>query len=303
VTTACGSAGSAGSADSAGSGRPGAGGPDRLSVVVAFYPLQFLAEQVAGDRAEVSSLTEPGAEPHDVELAPRQVASIGEADLVVYERGFQPAVDEAVQQSGNPSAFDITTAVPLQHLGTPTKDGEPASGEQSLDPHVWLDPTLMVTIAGAVADRLSEVDPANAADYRRNAAAVSTDLEALDQQFRSGLADCQRTEFITQHAAFGYLARRYGLTQVPISGLSPDTEPSPGRIAAVQRQAREYGVTTIFYETLVSPAVAESIAGDLRLKTDVLDPIEGITAQSKGQDYLAVMEANLRSLRSANGCR
>jgi zinc transport system substrate-binding protein len=153
-----------------------------------------------------------------------------------------------------------------------------------------------------VAKRLATIDPDHAAEYARNAATLGKQLRTLDRSFRAGLAHCARREFITTHAAFGYLAQRYHLTQIPISGISPDAEPSPIRIAAVQRLAVAHGLTTIFSETLVSPAIAQAIAGDLGLVTDVLDPIEGITDQSRGDDYLSVMSANLAALRKAGGC-
>jgi len=273
----------------------------QVKIVVAFYPYQFLAERIAGDHATITSLTQPGAEPHDLELTPRQVASLTDATLVVYERGFQPAVDEAVQQSGQPNVLDTATVVPLQDLGTPA-EGAGGGGRRALDPHVWLDPNNVAAIAAQLARRLETLDPADRPSYVRNAARLRADLMALDRHYRTGLASCQRSQFLTQHAAFGYLARRYGLTQISIEGLSPDSEPSPARIAQVQQEARRYRLTTIFYETLVSPALARSMAADLRLKTDVLDPIEGITPASRGQDYLAVMAANLRSLKAANGC-
>lgn len=276
-------------------GRPapsGAAGDETpVNVVVAFYPFQFVAERVAGGHATVTSLTQPGAEPHDLELTPRQAAAITTADLVVYERSFQPAVDEAVAQSDNQRVLDTAGVVALQ----PSPDG-------GLDPHVWLDPANLATIADAVARRLSEADPSHAADYTANAQTLTRDLTTLGAELDAGLARCARTEFITTHAAFGYLARRVRLQQIGISGLSPDAEPSPARVAQVQREARKHGVTTIFYETLVSPAVAQSIARDLGLATDVLDPIEGITESSRGSDYLAVMRSNLSALRAANGC-
>jgi zinc transport system substrate-binding protein len=150
---------------------------------------------------------------------------------------------------------------------------------------------------------LSELDPAHRADFDANARTLTDELDALDREFQQGLASCARPEFITTHAAFGYLADRYHLDQISVSGLSPEAEPSPARLAEVQREAREHQVTTIFYETLVSPAVAESLAGDLGLRTDVLDPIEGITDQSRGRDYVAVMRANLIALKTASGCR
>ena len=172
-----------------------------------------------------------------------------------------------------------------------------------MDPHVWLDPTNVARIAAAVAARLAEVDPAHRTDFEANLATLTADLTGLDHDFAQGLKTCARREFITSHAAFGYLARRYGLEQIAISGLSPEAEPSPARVAEVHNQAREHHITTIFYETLVSPAVAKSIAGDLGLRTDVLDPIEGITDQSRGSDYVAVMRSNLAALQEANECR
>jgi zinc transport system substrate-binding protein len=274
--------------------------------VTAFYPLQFVAQRVAGAHGAITDLTQPGAEPHDLELTPRQVASLTTASLVIYERGFQPAVDEAVQQSENRQVIDTTTIVPLRPLPADGDDldTEPwaADHHSDLDPHVWLDPTSLARIARVVEKRLSTIDPDHALDYARNAAALNKELRTIDRSFRSGLAHCVRTDFITTHAAFGYLAQRYHLIQIAISGLNPDTEPSPARIAEVQRLATEHGLTTIFSETLTSPAVAQAIAGDLGLVTDVLDPIEGITDQSRGHDYLSVMSANLAALRKAGGC-
>ena len=278
----------------------------RLIILAAFYPLQFVAQHVAGDHATVASLTQPGAEPHDLELTPRQVASLTTASLVIYQNGFQPAVDEAVVQSGNPHVIDTSTVVPLRPLPTTEDDHdhgwEVQSGGLEMDPHVWLDPTLVSRIARAVEQRLSRIDPDHAADYAHNTKTLLTRLQTLDRSFDSGLARCERTEFITSHAAFGYLAERYHLTQIGISGLSPDAEPSPARIAEVQHEAREHQLTTIFYETLVSPAVAKAIAGDLGLATDVLDPVEGITGESRGQDYFSVMASNLAALRKAGRC-
>lgn len=280
--------------------------PGQLRIVAAFYPLQFITQRVAGEHATVVNLTQPGAEPHDLELTPRQVASLTTANLVIYEKGFQPDVDEAVGQSENREVIDTTTVVSLRPLMTNGDDlghGEGAGHDHSaLDPHIWLDPTSLSRIAGAVEARLVIIDPDHAADYRRNARGLEQELRGLDRSYRSGLAHCVRTEFITTHAAFGYLAQRYHLTQIAISGLSPDAEPSPARIAEVQRVAREYGLTTIFSETLVSPALARAIAGDLGLVTDVLDPIEGLTDQSRGHDYFSIMASNLAALRKAGGC-
>lgn len=300
LVTACGAAGGS-KADGSQSGQ--------LTIVAGFYPLQFVAERVAGTHASVQSLTKPGAEPHDLELTPKQVASVSTADLVLYENHFQAAVDEAVAQSGNDQVLDTATVVPLQDHGPLGEDehdhgdgAEHQEGNTNLDPHVWLDPNNMIKITDAVTAQLKKQDPEHGTDYTKNAEALTGELKGLDSDYRSGLKTCQRTEFVTSHAAFGYLAERYGLTQIAINGLSPDSQPSPARIAAVQHEITKHKVTTIFYETLVSPAVAESIAGDLKLKTDVLDPIEGITKDSQGKDYVAVMKSNLAALQKANGC-
>ena len=278
----------------------------QLHIVTAAYPFQFIAERVAGGHASVSNLTRPGAEPHDVELTPRQVGSIEQASLVIFSRSFQPAVDQAVAQSGNPNVLDTTSVVPLKDHSREDDDGvanHHGSVDEGPDPHVWLDPMNVVAIANAVADRLAATDATHASDYRANATHLTRELTDLDAEFHAGLASCDRTEFITTHAAFGYLADRYGLEQIAITGLSPDAEPSPSRIAEVQNQARTHGITTIFFETLVSPAVAEAVSGDLGLTTDILDPVEGITADSRGHDYLTIMAANLDALRKANSCR
>ena len=171
-----------------------------------------------------------------------------------------------------------------------------------LDPHTWLDPQNMITIAEHVRDALSEAMPQARDTFAANTDALVLDLNTLDSAFSAGLKSCERAVFVTSHHAFGYLADRYHLEQVGIRGVDPDTEPSAARIAAVQQVARANGVTTIFFETLVSPAVAESIAGDLGLRTDVLDPLEGLSADSRGADYLEVMRSNLSALQKANGC-
>jgi zinc transport system substrate-binding protein len=297
--------------------------PGQLRVVTALYPFQFVSERVVGASAQVSNLVTPGAEPHDLELSPRQIIEIAEADVVVYQSGFQPAVDEAIAQNAPAAVVDVADVVTMQtvpdheHGAEPvehTEDehaGEEGHGEEghdheleagAADPHTWLDPANMAAVGRAVADTLAEVEPDEAATVRANADALERELDTLDRDFAAGLETCERREFITSHAAFGYLASRYDLEQIGISGISPDAEPSPARIAEIHSEAELHGVTTIFTETLVSPAVAEAVAGDLGLTTDVLDPVEGLTEQSRGQDYIAVQRANLEALRTANGC-
>jgi len=272
-----------------------------LRVEVAFYPFQFVAERVGGDAVEVANLTAPGSEPHDLELTPRQVAGLATADLVIYQSGFQPAVDTAIEQAQ--PARVVNTASFLTMLTAAPDGDQPANpGAGSTDPHTWLDPTNLVITAEHVRDALSQARPAEAGAFAANTRKLVTDLTGLDQAIRADLTGCAITPFITSHAAFGYFAARYGLTQVSIRGLEPDVEPSASRIAEVQQIARDNHVTTIFFETLVSPVVAESIASDLGLKTDVLDPLEGITTDSRGAGYLEVMRSNANSLKAANQC-
>lgn len=276
---------------------------DKLQVKVAFYPFGFVAERVGGEAVAVESLTRPGTEPHDLELTPQQVEQLATSDLLVFQSGFQPAVDTAISQAEPKRVVDTATFLPM--LSATAAGAEPAEGgdePESLDPHTWLDPTNMVLIAERVRDALSAARPEAAEQFAANTTALVADLTALDEGIKADLTGCAIKPFITSHAAFGYLAARYGLTQVGIRGLEPDVEPSAARIAEVQQIARTNNVTTIFFETLVSPVVAESVAGDLGLKTDVLDPLEGITAESKGTDYLQVMKANASSLKAANQC-
>ena len=286
--------------------------PGQLRVVVAFYPFQYIAERVGGTDAVVTNLTQPGAEPHDLELTPRQVASLSDADLVIYQQGFQPAVDKAIEQAKPRRTVDVAQVVSLRTTAQeeahgaepePGHDHDHGTGGDELDPHAWLDPTNLVTVSQAVSRALADAKPERAATFEQHAKAAEADLTALDLEFQRGLAECVRRDFITSHAAFGYLAERYRLTQIGIRGLSAEAEPSPARIAEVQQIAREHGITTIFYETLVSPDVANAVAGDLKLKTDVLDPLEGLTAESRGSNYIEVMKSNLNSLKGANQCR
>jgi zinc transport system substrate-binding protein len=275
----------------------------KLDVVTAFYPLQFLSERLGGGVVTVSNLTKPGAEPHDVELNPRQVGQVADAGLAVYLRGFQPAVDAAVAQEAKDRAFDAATVIdllPYQDSADEEPGAEHAETADGMDPHVWLDPVRFATIADRLAERLGRADPAHAADYTARAATLHTELGELNGEYAAGLAHCQRHELVTSHSAFHYLADRYGLTQVGITGISPEAEPSPKRLAEVAAEARRTGTTTIFFETLVSPKVAETIAREVGAKTAVLDPLEGLT--DKSADYFSVMRANLAALTTALGC-
>lgn len=280
----------------AGSPLPSDGKP---LIVASMYPFAFLASSIAGDHADVTTLVPPGTEPHDYELRASQAASLQTAAVVVYQEGISAAVDQAITQAA--PAHLVQTGTLTQLLPAESGDDE-AAGSYAFDPHTWLDPANMIVFADAITAAISAADPVNAAAYQANDAALKTNLKTLDSQFSEGLADCQRTAFMTTHAAFGYLARHYGLTQLPIAGATPEDEPSPRRLGELAQQARSLGLTTVFFETLVSPDYANTLAADLKLRTDVLDPLEAVTKASRGSDYLQIMTANLQALRTANGC-
>ncbi len=310
-----------------------AGSADRPRVVAAVYPLQYVAERVAGPDATVTGLTPPGVDAHDLELTGSQVAHIAQADLVLYLAGFQPAVDEAVVVHARGTALEVTSLAgppgaewdhhgdhpghvgPGHHgpgpgvhghdrhghdTGRHRDDGHRHKGHLHGDPHVWLDPLRLSVIAEEVAARLAEIAPEHAAAYADRAQRLRDELAALDEKFTAGLADCRRREFVVGHTAFSYLADRYGLRQIAVSGLSPEDEPTPAALTEAVRRAREHGATTIYYETLAGPRVAEVVADQVGATVAPLDPLE--TAPDQG-DYLTRMRENLAALRAGLECR
>ncbi len=262
---------------------------EKVRVVAAFFPLAEAVRNVGGGRVTVTDLTPAGAEPHDLELTTEQVDAIQDARLVVVlGGGFQPAIEKAARQR------DGTTLTVLARAG--------AHGS---DPHVWLDPVRMAGIVTDVGQTLAEVDPAGRAVYEQHSAAYRARLVQLDVRYRAGLARCARRTIVTGHAAFGYLARRYGVRQEGVAGISPDAEPDPRRLAELADLVRREHVTTVFTEALVSPKVAEALAREAGgVRTEVLDPLEGLTEEERaaGDDYVRVMEVNLARLERALGC-
>jgi zinc transport system substrate-binding protein len=324
--------------DDAGAGLGAADG--RVSVVASFYPLAEVAQRVGGDRVEVVNLTPGGAEPHDLELSPRDVERLEDADLVVVlGRDFQPAVERVAEGRREPTlvaldALDVGEGrVAEDDHGHDADDADDADDDghgheddghdddvedghdddvedghddsDGLDPHVWLDPTLMASLTEEITTALADIDPDGASSYRANADDYVAELEALDERYQSGLAECERDVIVVAHNAFGWLTRRYDLRQEAIAGLSPDQEPSPRRLDQLVDLVEDEGITTIFTEVLVSPRVAETLAREAGVETAVLDPIEGIPDDrlAAGETYLSVMDDNLAALRAALGCR
>lgn len=296
------------------------GGAD-INIAAAFYPLAYVAAHVSGTHGHIQELTAPGVEPHDLELSPVAVREMQTADVVLYLGDFQPAVDDALAATDS-NGLDAAAIVPLvdaeDHEGPAdgdTHEGDAHDNDQAgadaahedhdghghgtVDPHFWLDPTLLATYATAVGAQFAELDPTNAADYTANAASLVSDLTDLDAAYSDGLAQCERDEIFVTHEAFGYLTHRYGLHQEGLSGIDPDAEPSPARIREIRDLMAADGATTVFTESLVSANVAEALAADAGVATAVLDPVEGVVGDD---DYMSVMNRNLTNVRGALGC-
>ncbi len=270
--------------------------PSKPLVVATIYPLWDFSRQVAGDRAEVIALVPVGVEPHDWEPAPRDVGQVQRAAMFVHSGTDLDAwAEKLLADLAGRRGVVVNARGALRVL---TVGG-------ITDPHVWLDPTLARTQVLAIAAGLEQADPAGRATYAENTRAFVGRLDALDQEFTAGLADCARREVVTSHAAFAYLARRYRLTQVPVMGISPEAEPNPADLAAIVRTARRLKVTHVFFETLVSPRLAETLSREIGATPLPLNPIEGVSPAeaAAGTGYLELMRANLVNLRTALGCR
>jgi zinc transport system substrate-binding protein len=265
------------------------------NVIAAFYPIAYAAERIAPD-ADVENLTPAGAEPHDLELSPRTVEEIEDADTVLYfGAGFMPALEETADD--HEGAVDLLAGEQLMAATEAHRHDEPAHADEEAerDPHVWLDPNRYAAIAGKIADALGDPDAADA---------LVGDLEELDAEYRDGLAACERRQIVTSHAAFTYLADAYDLEQIPLTGVSPEAEPSARALEELVAEVREEGATTVFFETLVSPELAETVAREADAETAVLNPLEGLTEEEieDGADYFTIMRENLAALRKALAC-
>ena len=259
-------------------------GTEGIKVVAGFYPLAELAHQIGGDRVEIANLTPAGAEAHDLELTPSQVDEVLDADLVLFAGGgFQPALEDAAGRRAGEAAVDL-------------------AADSKGDPHFWLSPQRLASAVPKVRTALSELDPANAALFQRNAARLGEALAELHEEFSAGLAECDRRTFVTTHAAFGQLAEAYDLRQESLAGLSPESEPDPGRLGELADKISQLGVTTVFVEPLAPRAAAETLAREADIEIAELDPLESLRPDSEG-DYFTVMRANLAALREGLGCR
>lgn len=303
---------------------------EQVKIMTSFYPLQFVTQRIMGDAYKVSSITPSGGEPHDVELTPKDVTNIGQSDLVVYLKGFQPAVDKAVTEAKPKHVIEVSEPAKLiaateeaeheadhnkadakdekdhEHGKTDAKDekdhehGHDHGHGNIQDPHFWLDPQRMLAVAQQVKEALVKQFPNQEKTFTDNFSALKADLEKLDQEYQQGLKTCEHKTIVTAHTAFQYLANTYNLKQLGISGVDPEAEPAPARLAEIKKQLENTDVTTIFSEELLSPKVAEALAKELNLKTAVLNPIE---SQNDKRSYLDMMRDNLKELRTALACK
>ncbi|TYP87469.1 metal ABC transporter substrate-binding protein [Blastococcus xanthinilyticus] len=264
-------------------GSPAGASDGTLDVVVSSYPLQYVAEEVGGEQVTVTNLVPPGGDTHGLELAPRDVVTVGEADLVVHlPGGLQPGVDQVLDQQPPEHLVDAATVA-----------------DRGADPHFWLDPLRLAELGRLVADELAALDPDSAADYAAAADRLADSLAGIDEEYAEALAPCQGATLLATHEAFGYLTDRYGLRQVGVAGLDPQVEPPPSRVRAAADAVRESGARTIFFETAAGSSVAEVLAADLGLDTAVLHPIERVLAD---ETYPELMAANLQALRTGLVC-
>lgn len=271
----------------------------KTKVAAGFYPEYFLASQIGGDKAQVTNITPADAEPHDYEPTAQDMATIENSEMLVVNGGVEAWAND-LQKNLNPSKTLVVVAGQGLETQSVVEDGESVT-----DPHVWQSPLLMKQMVERIEKGFEQVDPDNAAYYRSNANALNTQLDQLDSEYRSGLASCAKKVIITSHAAFGYLATTYHLNQVSIAGLSPDAEPSPKQLADIATFAKKNDVKYIFFESLVSPKLSQTIASEVGAQTMVLDPIEGLTEDdlAAGKNYLTVMRDNLAHLRVTLECK
>ncbi len=271
----------------------------KIQVVASFYPLYYFASQIGGDKAEVANITPSGGEPHDYEPTAGDLIEIENSRLLIINGFGLEAWGDDIKKNLDPAKTALVTASDgiISHQLT-------EEGETMIDPHVWLSPELAKTIVDNIAAGFIKVDPANELYYQNNATQLKNKLDQLDAAYRTGLKNCQLKDIVTSHAAFGYLAQAYGLNQIAIAGLSPDAEPSPAQLADIVKQARADNIKYIFFESLVSPKLSQTIATEIGAQTLVFNPLEGLTKDelAGGQDYFTEMQNNLTNLETALQC-
>lgn len=289
----------------------------KLQIVATIYPLADFSREIVGNRASVTQLLPPGREPHHWEPAPNDMKQIYEADVFIYHgAGMEPWVEKILPALRErkikiikaSEGLDLLTFTEEQNLGVTKFLGSKSVGDQhghddqeGVDPHAWLDPVLAKGIVSHLAEGITSVDSTNSDYYLRNSQAVLDELDQIHQEYSAAVKQFQSRDLVVSHAAFGYLAHRYGLCQIPVLGLTPEQEPDAANLSRIIDFSRQQNIKYIFFEAMVSPRVAETIAREVGAKTLVLNPIGGLTEEeiNEGLDYFDLMRLNLANLKKA----
>lgn len=273
----------------------------KLTVMTSFYPLAYLAEGIGGDKVSVVNMTPAGSEPHDFEPSPRQMLSLGTADLFLYNgAGFEPWVTK--WQGG---AFDRPKRILDMSVALKGRKVNLLEYRGSVDPHVWMDPIIMMEQAEIIRDAFIATDPVHVELYEARTNTLLASLANLNAFFHEGLRACEKSDIVVSHEAFAYLAQAYRISVTSIAGISPDEEPSPKELARITDVVRAKGIKYIFFETTASPKFSETLAREVGAETLALNPLESLTPHElqRGEDYISVMMANLNNIRKALICQ
>lgn len=312
VALLSGCASGTGPVSSAGETSSAAGEGQKLSVYTSFYTMQDFAEKIGGDHVTVTNLVPPGTEPHDWEPQPNDIVGLEQANVFIYNgAGMEHWADSVLGSLQNDKLVKVEASSGISLLEGKSEhedeeshaDGAEEEEESSTDPHVWLSPLNAKKEMENIKNAFVQADPKNKETYEANYSKYAVQADELDSKFRKMTSELKNKDLIVAHQAFGYLCKEYSLNQVAIEGLSPDSEPDAARMAEIIQFAKERKITTIFFEEMVNPKVAETIAKATGAKTAVLDPVEGLSDENKakGLEYFSIMEKNLEAIREANG--
>lgn len=265
---------------------------DKLLVVASFYPLYFMSAKIGGAKAEVINIVPAGAEPHDYEPTAKDLAKMQNSRLIILNGGGLEAWSDNLKKNIDNKKTKIITA------------GVESDATTNMDPHAWLAPLLAQKIVDRIAQGLEQADPPNKNYYQTNAEALKNKLDDIHKNYKQGLTNCAQKNIITSHAAFGYLASNYGFKQIPITGLSPDAEPSPAELARIIKFSKDNGIKYVFFERLTNPKLAQTVAREIDAKTLELNPLEGLSPEelAQGKNYLSLLRDNLTNLKIALEC-
>lgn len=275
----------------------------KLQIVATFYPMYDFTKNIVGDAGEVSLLMPAGSEPHDYEPSAKDMAKITDADVFVYHNENMEAwVPSAVKswKKGEPNVIEGTKDMLLLPGGEEEHDHSHEEGHHhDYDPHTWVSPHRAIKEVTSIKNQLVKLYPEKKTDFEKNAKAYLAKLETLDKEYSDTLKAAKQKNFVTQHTAFGYLALDYGLNQVGISGINPDQEPDPSRIAELKHYVEDNDIRYIYFENNNQGKAAKTLADETKVNLEVLNPLESLTKKQMdaGEDYISVMKENLSALK------